>query len=444
MTIVGETRGFHFPPLQQLQALLVLAVALGGGGVAYGLHNLAIQLAALAVLAANGARVAQFLRQGPRILRVLVLLTLAFPLLQLLPLPAAWWQALPGRGLVVESYALAGIDSGAWAPLSLDPARTLVAFLGLLAPAAIIAVGSALEQEDRARLVVTVALAALAVMLLGTVQLASANSAGMIYPIRHAPDVLYATFANRNSTGLLFVLALILLAALPLAQERHWLLARGAAGVLLTIGTVLTQSRSAMVLLVLAGVFVLLRLAAVAWRKQRRPIRLVFPAALALVALGGVLAAAALNGGRVAESLERFDTLETDRLEMWDDAYFTAGHYWPVGSGMGTFDEVFQVHELLEYVSPRKAGRAHSDWLEIAIEGGAFALLLAAVWLGWVLLSACRRPAKDEGWLHYGAGLGLGCVALQSLLDYPLRNQTLLCVAAVLVVLLARQREEAP
>lgn len=440
--MAGNSAGTRlFPAVVQLQALVVLAVALGGGGVAYGLHNLVIQLAALAILAANGARTMQFAKHAPRLLLVLMLLTLAMPLLQLVQLPASIWQALPGRALAAESHALAGLDAQVWAPASLDPARTLVALLGLLVPATIIAVGSTLERGERNRLAVTVAAAALAAMLVGTVQLAFANSAAMIYPIRPSPDVLYATFANRNSTGLLFVLALILLAALPLQQARHWLLARGAAGVLLAIGTVLTQSRSAMVLLALAGLFALLRVVRAIWRKQRRPIPVVLSATILALVLGGVLAAAALSGGRVAESLERFDTLETDRLEMWDDARFAAGQYWPVGSGMGTFDEVFQVHESLEYVSPRKAGRAHSDWLEIAIEGGLAALVLAAAWLGWVLLALGRRPVQGEGWLHYGAGVGLACIALQSLLDYPLRNQALLGVAAVLVVLLARPRE---
>ncbi|QZH76389.1 MAG: O-antigen ligase family protein [Erythrobacter sp.] len=438
-------------PLLHLQALVVLALAIGGGGVAYGLHNLAIQLAALALLAVHAGRLVAFVEQAPRLLLALLLLSLAFPLLQIIPLPPTIWQELPGRAPVVESHALAGIDPATWAPLSLDPARSLVAFLGMFAPAAIIAIGSTLASEERARLALTMAAAAFAAMLLGTVQLASVNSTAMIYPISPAPDVLYATFANRNSTGLLFVLSLILLAALPLAQRRLWLLARGVAATLLAFGVVLTQSRSAMVLLVPAGAFVLVRLAFAAW--QRRVGRALHPAPIspqtfmAGVALAGVLAAilgvSALSGGRVAESLDRFDRLETDRVEMWDDAYFATGNYWPVGSGMGTFDEVFQLHESLEYVSPRKAGRAHSDWLEIAIEGGIIALLLAGAWLAWVLFSVLRGPAKGDGWLHFGAGTGLGCIALQSLLDYPLRNQALLCAAAVLVVLVARQREPA-
>ena len=46
----------------------------------------------------------------------------------------------------------------------------------------------------------------------------------------------------------------------------------------------------------------------------------------------------------------------------------------------------------------------------------------------------------DTHWMRLGAGLGIACIAAQSVLDYPLRNQTLLCVAALLVVLLCEKR----
>lgn len=444
MTGMAEKHKFLVSPLMQLQALVLLAVMLGGGGVAYGLHNLAVQLAALATLAANAGRVGQFVSHGPRLLVALVIATLALPLVQLVPLPPSLWQELPGRAAVIEGVLLAGGDERTFAPLSLDRARTLVAFFGTIAPATLVAVGTMLTREERQRLAMTIAGAALAALLLGAVQLASANSSGMIYPIRPAPDVLYASFANRNSTGLLFVLALLLLIALPLRQARLWLLARCGAGTLLALGVVLTQSRSAMALLAVVAGYALLRgIAFMLEKRGRANVPTATIAGIAALAFVAVLAASTLSGGRVAQSIERFGNLETDRLEMWDDAAFAARQYWPAGSGMGTFDEVFQLHESLEYVSPRTAGRAHNDYLEIAIEGGMAALLLAAAWLGWALVSTLRPPCRADRWIALGAGAGIGCIALQSILDYPLRNQALLCVAAVLVVLLAGQARAA-
>ena len=114
--------------------LLGIAIILGGGGVRYALMNAAVQLAALALLAVRPACVRTFWQAAPTGLRILLIATLALPAIQLVPLPPALWQALPGRDLVAESLALAG-SPGLWMPLSLDPGRTLVALVGLTAPA---------------------------------------------------------------------------------------------------------------------------------------------------------------------------------------------------------------------------------------------------------------------------------------------------------------------
>ncbi|VVT02186.1 O-antigen ligase family protein [Erythrobacter sp. EC-HK427] len=423
-----------------LQLLCVAALLLGGGGVAYGLRNLAIQLLALGVLAAHPQRVAGFVRTAPWGLRALVLATLALPLLQLLPLPPALWQALPGRGAVAESFALAELGAR-WFPLSLDPMRTLVAFCGTLAPATIIILGSALPREDKLALAHTLLWGCVAAFALGAMQLLSGNAIGLLYAERPRADVFYATFANRNSTALLFVTALTLLAALPWPRHVLCRWAWGGAGALFAVAVVLTQSRSGMALLALPVLVLALRLI-LAKRMTGRPLAPIAALLLGAGVLGaGAMALTVSGESRLATSLDRFAGGASDRPEMWEDSVYAARFYAPVGSGMGTFDEVFQLHESLEHVSPRKAGRAHSDWLEIAIEGGVPALLIALGWLLWIARASLRGGSPQGTWLRLGAGAGLAAIALQSLLDYPLRNQTMLCMGAVLVVLLVRARE---
>lgn len=433
-------------PAGQVQLLLALAVALGGGGVAFGLRNLTIQLAALLLLFLQREQVRRFVREAPRALVALVLLTLALPLVQLVPLPPGLWQSLPGREPVVSAFAIAGIAADSWFPLSVDRGRTLTAFLGLLAPAAIVAIGSVLGREEKAGIARFAALAALAALMLGIFQLSTANTAALLFPMTPKPDVLYASFANRNSTAALFVLALLLLAAAPWWKSRVDLLVAVAGGALLALGAVLTQSRSGIVLLVLALAFAASRagLAALARRRgvnggNALPRPAWIAALLGVLLVGAAVIASATMGGRAADSLDRFGDTETDRPEMWEDAAFAAREYWPIGSGMGTFDEVFQLHESLEYISPRRAGRAHSDVLEIVIEAGAFGAAIALFWLLWCVWAALRAPAHWR-WTALGAGTGVLALLLQSLLDYPLRNQTLLCMAAVLVVLLAQRK----
>ncbi len=414
---------------------------LGGGGTAYAIFNLIVQLTALVLLAVHHDRVWHFVRHAPLGLRLLVGLSVILPLIQVVPLPPALWQSLPGRELVAETYMLAGLPAGQWMPVSVDVMRSFVAFCGTLAPAAVIAVGSTLRREELLPLCWVLPGAAIAAFLLGALQLSSAGAMGQIYEGRMEGNVLYATFANRNSTGLFFVLTAILVAALPLSANPQVLILRIGAFVALAAGVVLTQSRSSMALLLLAAAFAGARLLALRWPGLKIGW---LAGAGALIAVILAVAVVTQSSGRMADSLDRFSDLSSDRPEMWEDGLYAAERYWPIGAGMGSFDEVFQIDESLEHVSPRRAGRAHNDYIELGIEAGLPGFAVLAGWLaliGWAVL----RPGALAGewrWMRAGAGLGLTCIAAQSVLDYPLRNQTLLCVAALLVVVLAyRERD---
>lgn len=427
---------------RQITALLIAICLIGGGGVAYGLANLAIQVTALAILAVNGKSLARFAKEAPWPLVVLTAATLALPLLQLVPMPQSLLGSLPGRDLALEAFKAA--DYNGWAPFSLDHARTLVAFAGLIAPATLLAIGFAIPASQLNRLSLVVIAAGLVNIALGVVQVLGNSGLSTLYPELPMPGVLFGTFANRNSTGLFLVCCLILLATLPPARPTSMAsLVKAAAAVLLATGVVLTQSRTSIVLMVIPTglaivVFVL--------RKVRDEVGSGMRASKALQA---ILAATAIavtviplaGGSRIETSLARFEKGDEQRPRMWEDARFAAQRYWPVGAGMGTFDEVFQVDETLEYVSPRRAGRAHNDYIEIAVEAGAIGLGLCALWALWVFWASWRAIAAPARWQALsGTGILLA-IALQSMLDYPLRNQTMLGVAALAILLLARARE---
>jgi len=431
-------------PLIHLQFLLVVAVVLGGGGAAYGLRNLVIQLVALAILVFNSERVVQFARLAPKSLVALVVISVAIPVLQAVPVPADFWQALPGRGMVVESFSIAGLDPQRWFSASVSPMRTLVAFSGTIVPFCMIVVGCTLRAEERIALAWSVVAIAVAALLLGAIQLSSANTFGLLFDEGERATVLYTTFANRNSTAIFFVLALCLLAGMPRPGRQVILFSGIAAAALLFIGTFLTQSRTGMVLLAVPVGLLALRFIVTLFTKSNDSAKLrsaIWGGLASAAVLAAVVVGSATSGGRVATSIERFSDLETDRPEMWEDGIYAAGQYWPVGSGMGTADDVFQIHESLEYVSPRRAGRVHNDYIELAIEGGLVSLAMAALWLAWAAFSAFRPGSATASWMRLGAGAGVGAIALQSLMDYPLRNQTILCVVAVLVILLAGEKK---
>ncbi|MFB0612109.1 O-antigen ligase family protein [Aurantiacibacter poecillastricola] len=329
----------------------------------------------------------------------------------------------------------------------MNPVRTLLAFCATLVPATVIVVGHGLGRAEKRTLALTVVFACTAIFLFGAIQLSTSNSLGVLYEhVTLRPSILYGTLANRNSTAVLFVIALCLVAGFPWPNITVTRIALGAAALLLVLGTVLTQSRSGIALLALPLVLAIFRLA---WtlrsgRNKGAPsmAREVWIGIAAIGVLAAAVAVSATQNGRAADSLARFETIaDSDRPEMWEDATYTAGQYWPAGAGVGTFDDVFQLHESLEYVGPLRAGRAHSDLIELVIEGGILAIVLTAAWLAWCAYASLRPGSVENWWVRLGAGAGIAALFLQSALDYPLRNLSVLAVAAVLVVLLIPSKE---
>jgi O-antigen ligase len=143
--------------------------------------------------------------------------------------------------------------------------------------------------------------------------------------------------------------------------------------------------------------------------------------------------------GRLAQTLERFESVgEDSRRFFWEDASHSAARYWPVGAGMGTFDEVSGVDESLENLSPRRAGRAHNDFIEVAIEAGIVGVILVVIWIAMIASLAWRARVSSWRWPAWGAAGFLLAIALQSITDYPLRNQTILATASFALLFLTR------
>jgi O-antigen ligase len=420
-------------------ALLLVAFAFGGGGIGSAVANLVVQLAALAVLASRRGSVIRFWDEAPMPLRLLMAASLALPILQIIPLPEAVWMALPGRELVKGSLDLAG--GAGWMPFSVDPLRTLLALSALVTPLAVLLAGWTLP---RARLIdagwAVVALG-LVTVLLGIVQLSA--GAGPIEGSQGQNRILLGTFANRNSTGLFLGFALGLAALLPAPRPHPALQAvRVAVCALLLIAVVLTQSRTALVLALLPVLLGTVKAISAALDARGRSVGMGRNAAVAIaaIALVGAGAGAILvtAPGRVAATLERFEAKDDPRRFVWDDATYSAARYWPAGSGMGTFDEIYQIDESLENLTPRRAGRVHNDYIELTIEAGAPGLALAALWIALIAWLSWMARQSAMRWAAWGGSAFLLMIALQSITDYPLRNQTMLAFAGFALLLLTR------
>ncbi|MBV7258295.1 O-antigen ligase family protein [Erythrobacter crassostreae] len=425
-----------------IAAIICIAAVMGGGGVRYGIANLTVQLTALAFAAFHCPAIFAFWKTAPASLRVLIALSALLPLAQLIPLPESVWTSLPGRELVQQSFALTG-HSG-WVPLSVDPIRTTVALTGIIVPLAILMVGWSLKRRQLLMLGWLIVAIGLVNVLIGIPQVLAGVSALPIYPEPGPDDVLYGLFANRNSTGLFLVAAFTLAAILPSPKKHAAVLpVRLALCLLFLVAIVLTRSRTALVLAMIPIAMAMLRSVLVfrsstnGQTRKSPSVRFVTFGAIALC-IAAAATTLSMAPGRVADTMERFQAQSDARAYIWKDATYSASRYWPAGTGMGTFDEVFQTDESLENVTERRAGRAHNDYLEVAIEAGATGIILIAAWLIMIAWLAWRARNSERRWAAWAGGAILLAIALQSITDYPLRNQSMLALASFAFLLLAR------
>ena len=432
--------------LQQwtLAAFVVLALLLGGGGSPSPVSELALQLGAACILAAAFAAGAFRYRSAGRAVWTLAAIAAALPLAQLVPLPPALWQSLPGRGPIAENLALVGGGED-WRAFSIAPAKTLASLLAIIPPVGLMLVAAMSPETAIRRALWAIVAMALLSAVVGGLQVASDGQSGYLYTESHRGWVT-GFFANRNAAADLFLIALAILVVLENEAFRRPPSGSGAmqsraammfpAGLLLLAALLMTGSRTGIVLLaggLLFAVAVFLTRAGGAART-----RLVTGGFLA-VAMVGIAVAGWMQGG-LRTVAARFSASDDLRAQIWPDAVHAAGQFWPAGSGVGTFREAFGPSQSLETVGVAAVNRAHNDYLELAIEGGA---------AGLVLLLLAAIVLARAGWMRWQAGGGsrgavlcaaaiIAVLALHSLVDYPLRSMALASVFALGAGILAK------
>lgn len=368
----------------------------------------------------------------------------AIPLIQLIPLPYGIWSNLPGRTLEVEAFRAAGLDG--WLPISTMPGRTLLACLGLIAPICAFVIAAQLGNRGRRRLAVAIVALACASAILGLLQVAGGEGAGLRFFRITANDAGVGFFANPNHQ------ATLLMCAVPFAivsfverlPERGpvppTMIAMLVAIVIgLAVGTLLTWSRAGLVFLVIVvigGAFLLPDLLPQGKRKVLTQRRLLMVAGLlgaGLVGLGMVVLGT--DGGN-----EVVRHQGGARLENIPTFIRIAADYLPLGSGLGSFDPVYRTYETLAMINPVYLNQAHNEPAQILIEAGVpGALLMIAFLVWWARLAFAAWSARGDGealLMRRAASLGSLLYLLHSLVDYPLRTPSGAVVFAMLCALM--------
>lgn len=422
-------------------AFLLLCL-LGGGGSRDDIVSLlylrpaAVICAALMV--ALPGRIELRLVRFPLLLLVALAVWMA---LQLVPLPPSIWQELPGRAPLREAAVIAAVQQP-WRPISISPDLTMNSLAALVVPIATLLGFAALRERQRYALLPVLIGAVLLSAVLGIAQLSGgALSSLRFYDITNS-DSAVGFFANRNHQAAFLVLGFPLLSLWAAGGSARrgptWRPVIAAAMALFLVPMILvTGSRAGLAFGAIALIWSALNYL-LAIRTRRRGRRL--PWRALLIGLAGLIVINilffVLASGRM-EAVQRLlsaDVRADERYERLPTLVGLARDYLPWGSGFGTFDPLYRMHEPFESLFPFYLNHAHNDLLELIITGGlpALALLFGTiVWLGWRAWRSYIRPG-GEG--HAYARLGLTMLVLLlgwSLVDYPLRTPSIAALAAI-------------
>ena len=373
----------------------------------------------------------------------LALLLAAFFLVvvQLVPLPPALWQALPGRSLdIAVDQALGGAPP--WRPLSLTPDLTLQSALWFTAPAcALLGVAIAERGKPQAMLhIVTGFLICSAV--LGGLQVSQGPDSGLYLYNRTYPGFGVGFLANRNHEAALLacgfpILRLwSLLPARSFAVQRGRLLAMLGGWIIFIPAILLTGSRAGLALAVVGMACAL----AIAPLSDFRAIGGRWGKYLPIAAIGLFLSTVAIVtvAGRSLAFSRLVENNAADDLRVTYSGFVfkLATRYLPFGSGFGSFDPVFRNAEPDRYLKPAYFNHAHNEYVEILMNGGVPAVLLIAIGVIYWSVTGYRTffSRSERGFSIWQARTGWAIILvllLESVVDYPLRTPLLAFVFAM-------------
>lgn len=420
---------------------LLLCLLLGGSAQAIW-GNMVLQIIAIALISwAALWRSAEPLTSFAKSLLGLVVLWLSLIVLQLIPLPPEVWTKLPGREVLEAGYLSLG-QQLPWLPISVAPYDTLAAAWATLPPLGVLVGIIVVRACKDSWLASAILFASFLGVLLGALQTLGGNptqSSWYLYEITNTGAVGF--FANRNHMGTLLLVTIPFVVAMFASGYSQVkargiafaLLAMGAGGFFVVIVGLMLNGSLAAVVLALPVIASSALLLPIGLKLRRLSIS---ATAVALVAAVGALTTspihADLSSGFASASVQ-------SRQEIWKSTGSTIAETFPVGTGLGSFQQVYALNEDPLIIDRTYINHAHNDYLELLLEAGLLGLLLLALFLAWWIRQTYRvwqSPLSSR--FAKAATIASAAILAHSAVDYPLRTAAIAAVFAACLGLMAQ------
>jgi putative inorganic carbon (hco3(-)) transporter len=409
-------------------AYLLLLLLLGGASAAGQFGNMLLQLSGCVIILIYSWR-SSYAVPVPRAFKYFLGALALLVLVQFLPLPPSIWSKLPGRAGVADGYSLLGMRAP-WLTLSLAPWKSVASLVWWIPALAMFVMMVSDDAPRWTTFARVTGIFAAGTACLGILQ--RMGGRGYVYESTNygqGPGL----FANSNHQGSFLLLALLLFATQAIAGRQQNKQRRTATNLpwfelaicgLLSLGIAASNSLACQALLLP----VCLCIAMIAKPDWRLPVPLLLLAGLALAAaiIGFVLYGPFENDLAALSSVRGIS-----RQEFFLTGIRVAQDFSPLGTGLGSFADMYRWYENPDIVGKTFVNHAHNDLLELLIETGVFGLLALLAFLIWYIPASAQiwaMGAQDR--VAMAASAMIGVELVHSLVDYPLRTAALSALTA--------------
>lgn len=447
-TLIDVSRNYKFLVL----VLFLILVFVTGGGARADIESLAILRPAAVLFLALGLWWLRYKHLKENWFLFLLFFAMIVLLAShLVPLPPALWTQMPGRTLIAQVDEIAGLGD-VWRPISMAPQGTWNALYSLLIPAACLVLAVQIDRRQKFLLLLLFLVLGVFSGLLGLLQtIGSSEGPLYFYRISNFGSAV-GLFSNRNHHAVflacLFPMLAVYASVNLRSTDRMRYRAVVAAGIgFFIIPLLLVTGSRAGILLGLLGVsstyFLYTQPTNIAPSKRTvQRFNPLFVVAGVVAVAGVALLTLIMSRAKSIDRLLSQGWQDDARVQVWSPIFDLSAQYFSIGSGLGSFVEVYQIHESIEQLHPRYLNHAHNDWLELLMTGGLPAMLLLFIFLlwwakrSWNVFGHAEEGSKSQVFARLGVVVST-ILGLASIVDYPLRTPSLSCLFVVMLVWLA-------
>lgn len=435
-------------PSWMLPAWLWLCLVFGGASQGAMLANVLLQGGAACIIAywlwSDGQLHLHHTDRAPVVILAAAVLWIA---IMFVPLPPSMWQSLPGREFVTRGYRLLDIPLP-WLSMALAPDRALRSVLALLAPVVAFFLTRRMDNDQIRRMIAGIVVIAALSAALGLAQQATGPQSILRFYDPTNRDVPVGLFANTNHFAVFLACTLPIAAAWVAtmklkskkSSKNNYLTGLAIYAALLALVMIVSTSLAGVAFLILSliGAVYIIWGRSVSGRSISSRAKVIF---LTGVVVAAIVAAGSLGAIGTGAIGAKFENAPNSRGNMTPVTATAGMEMTPTGSGLGSFTQVYAMHEPDRFTSTTWVNHAHNDYAELYLELGIPGLLLISAFLIWFVRAGVQiwqRRADPSIVIAQAAWLSIALLLLHSVVDYPLRTAAMASFFAVAVALVCR------